>query len=89
MLALLTYRLTYYVPHFGMRTYKKVGSDPELLACYQVYQRFSTTLKLDWLFQLQLLAYVLLGTAVPNTSTFFLNYILQELLFHSKPLPTP
>lgn len=66
MLALLTYRLTYYVPHFGMRTYKKVGSDPELLACYQVYQRFSTTLKLDWLFQLQLLAYVLLGTAVPS-----------------------
>ena len=44
-----------------MRTYKKVGTDPALLACYQIYQRFCASLKLDWLFQLQLFAFSLLG----------------------------
>lgn len=44
-----------------MRTYKKVGTDPQLLACYSVYQRFCSTLKLDWLLQLELLAFSLLG----------------------------
>jgi hypothetical protein len=60
-LALFTYRLTYFVPHFGMRTYKKVGADPTLLESYQVYQRFCTLLKLDWLFQLQSLSFSLIG----------------------------
>ena len=60
--AALTYRITYCgAATFGMRTYKKVGTDPALLACYQVYQRFCASLKLDWLFQLQLFAFSLLG----------------------------
>ena len=64
VLASLTYRLTYCtagVPAVGMRTYKKVGTDPALLAAYQVYQRFCTMLKLDWLLQLQMLAFCVLG----------------------------
>jgi len=61
VLALLTYCAAEQVPGFGMRTYKKVGTDPELLACYQRYQQFCATLKLDWLFQLEVLAFGFLG----------------------------
>lgn len=60
--AAITYRLAHCgTAAFGMRTYKKVGTDPTLLACYAAYQRFCSTLKLDWLFQLELLAFSLLG----------------------------
>ena len=64
LLAIFSYKLTYCtgaVPTVGMRTYKKVGTDPTLLACYFVYQGFCTMLKVDWLFQIQLLAYCILG----------------------------
>ena len=53
-LAILTYCHRERVPGFGMRTYKKVGADPALLACYQRYQQFCSFLKLDWLFQIAL-----------------------------------
>jgi hypothetical protein len=46
---------------FGMRTYKKIGTDPVLLACYTRYQQFCSALKLDLLFQIQLAAFCLLG----------------------------
>lgn len=60
--AALTYRLTHCgTAAFGMRTYKKVGTDPALLRCYATYQRFCSVLKLDWLLQLELLAFSLLG----------------------------
>jgi len=49
------------VPGFGMRTYKKVGADPALLACYQRYQQFCSFLKLDWLFQIALVGIAVLG----------------------------
>lgn len=62
LFAALTYRLTHCgSAAFGMRTYKKVGTDPQLLACYSMYQRFCSTLKLDWLLQLEILAFSLLG----------------------------
>ena len=41
---------------FGMRTYKKVGTDPALIRAYGRYQQFCSCLKLDWLFQLVLLS---------------------------------
>ncbi len=44
-----------------MRTYKKVGTDPILLACYRTYQQFCSVFKLDLLFQLQLAAISALG----------------------------
>jgi hypothetical protein len=44
-----------------MRTYKKVGADPALLACYQRYQQFCSFLKLDWLFQIALVGIAVLG----------------------------
>ena len=61
--GLLTYRMAYCggMPRFGMRTYKKVGTDPALLEMYSGYQRFGSILKLDWLLQIELLALSLLG----------------------------
>ena len=64
-MASFTYRISYCTgstqPAVGMRTYKKVGTDPILLKCYATYQQFCTMLKLDWLLQLQLLAFSFLG----------------------------
>ena len=60
-LALLTYCGSHHLPGFGMRTYKKVGSDPVLLECYRRYQQFCTVLKLDLLFQLELCTFCFLG----------------------------
>ena len=60
-LAILTYCHRERVPGFGMRTYKKVGADPALLACYQRYQQFCSFLKLDWLFQIALVGIAVLG----------------------------
>ena len=53
---------------FGMRMYKKVGTDPELIYLYLRYQRHCSILKLDLLFQLGILAFMLIGDKVLSTS---------------------
>ena len=44
-----------------MRTYKKVGTDPQLIRRYRRYQQYCTCLKLDLLFQAALLCVCALG----------------------------
>ena len=80
VLAMLTYKITYCsgaLTSVGMRTYKKVGTDPTLLACYFVYQRWCTMLKVDWLFQIQLVAFCFLG--IPEFSWQWLVTVACQL----------
>jgi len=53
---------------FGVRAYKKVGTDAQLLAAYESYQQCCACLKLDWLFQ------VALDTAAHTPTPYFPPY---------------
>ena len=61
LLALLTCSGTGELRGFGMRTYKKVGTDPALIRRYRRYQQFCSGLKLDLLFQAGVISLCVLG----------------------------
>ena len=61
LLGGLTCRGTGELRGFGMRTYKKVGTDPLLIRRYHRYQQYCTCLKLDLLFQAALFCVCVLG----------------------------
>ena len=63
MFGVLACRGTATTAGFGMRIYKKVGTDATLISAYASYQQFTSALRLDWLLQLALVALSVLAYA--------------------------
>jgi len=60
---------------FGWRIYKKIGADPQMRSMYKAFQVFMTFLKVDYQFQIVLLAQNLTLVLATDDVEFYLNIV--------------